>query len=336
MVAPGADASRVQLAWEGVHGVQVGETGDLVLRTDLGDVLQKRPRVYQETASGSTEVAAKYVIGAGNRVRFELARYDHRKPLIIDPLIAYSTYLGATSFDYGYGIAVDATGAAYVTGMTTSSDFPLVGQIGGILNVSTNAFITKLSPAGTSIVYSTYLGGSGSGNDWGLTIAVDSHGAAYVAGMTTSPSFPVVSPVQATHATGTAWDAFVSKLSPAGSSLVYSTFLGGTSDEEAHGIAVDGTGAAYITGWTASANFPTAFAYQSANRGGYDAFVTKLSPAGSSFGYSTYLGGADEDKAYGIAVDAAGSAYVTGSTFSADFPTAAAYEAAAAGEAMHL
>ena len=187
MVAPGADPRQVQLAWEGVDGVWVNAAGDLVLRTGLGEVVQKRPRVYQETASGRTEIAAKYVLAPGRRVGFAMARYDRRKPLIIDPALVYSTYLGGSSSDQAYGIAVDSAGSAYVTGSTGSSNFPLQSAVKNTLG-SQDVFVTKLSASGNSLLYSTYLGGGG--NDKGLAIAVDSAGSAYVTGSTLATDFP--------------------------------------------------------------------------------------------------------------------------------------------------
>ncbi len=185
--------------------------------------------------------------------------------------------------------------------------------------------MTKLTPAGNALVYSTYLGGSG--YDYGYGIAVDAAGSAYVTGMTRSTNFPTQSPYQATYQGGV-HDAFVTKLTPAGNALVYSTYLGGSGNDEGYGIAVDGAGSAYVTGYTGSTNFPTQSPYQATYQGGNrDAFVTKLTPAGNALVYSTYLGGSGDDGGHGIAVDAAGSAYVTGNTTSTNFPTQSPYQA---------
>ena len=212
---------------------------------------------------------------------------------------------------------MDAAGSAYVTGSTGSSDFPTVSPVQATLGGYHDAFVTKLSVAGSSLLYSTYL--AGNRDDDATGIAVDAAGQAYVTGQTLSTNFPTVNPVQATF--GGSTDAFVTKLSAAGSSLLYSTYLGGNSDESGNGIAVDAAGSAYVTGSTGSSNFPTVNPVQTTNRNG-DAFVTKLSAAGSSLLYSTYLGGSGGEGGDGIAVDAAGSAYVTGVTDSTDFPTA--------------
>jgi uncharacterized protein (TIGR03437 family) len=325
VVAPGADPNRIQVAYEGAESLRVETGGDLVLRTALGEVRQQKPRVYQEIGGKRLEVKARYTMVARNRVSFELAHYDRTRELRIDPLVlVYSTYLGGSGGDGGAGIAVDATGSAYITGWTTSTNFPTQSPYQAAFQGSTDAFVTKLSPAGNALVYSTYLGGNG--NDWVNGIAVDGMGSAYVTGYTNSTNFPTQSPYQATFQ-GTQ-DAFVTKLAPAGNALAYSTYLGGSGEDHAYAIAVDASGSAYVTGWTGSANFPTKSAFQTALQGGTrDVFVTKLTAAGNALVYSTYLGGSANDAAYGIAVAGTGSAYVTGWTYSTNFPTRSAYQA---------
>jgi len=240
--------------------------------------------------------------------------------------LVYSTYLGGSGEDYGSGIAVDAAGSAYVTGDTRSQNFPTANAYQGAFGGVNDAFVTKLSAAGSALVYSTYLGGDG--GDRGSGIAVDAAGNAYVTGRAGSADFPTANAYQGAFGGG---DAFVTKLNAAGSGLVYSTYLGGSGDDWGYGIAVDAAGSAYVTGQTNSTNFPTANAYQGALGGGEDAFVTKLNAAGSALVYSTYLGGGADDWGNGIAVDAAGSAYVTGFTESQNFPTANAYQGAFGG-----
>ena len=236
--------------------------------------------------------------------------------------LVYSTYLGGNDYDYGYGIAVDGVGSAYVTGETISADFPTATPFDENFNGGfRDAFVTKLSPGGNNLVYSTYLGGSAA--DYGRAIAVDEGGSAHVTGWTGSANFPTATPFDSSY--NMLNDAFVTKLSPAGTSLVYSTFLGGNSYDEGHAIAVDGVGSAYVTGLTSSSDFPTTTPFDSTSNG-YDAFVTKLSPAGNSLVYSTYLGGNNTDVGNAIAVDGAGSAYVTGYTSSSDFPTASPFD----------
>jgi hypothetical protein len=236
--------------------------------------------------------------------------------------LVYSTYLGGTGSDEGFGIAVDS-GNAYVTGYTASTNFPYVNAYMNDPDGSTHdAFVTKLSTSGSSLVYSTYLGGTGS--DGGFGIAVDS-GNAYVTGYTASTNFPREDAYMS-DPDGSLYDAFVTKLSTSGSSLIYSTYLGGTGSDQGRAIAVDNAGRAYVTGYTASTNFPSLDAYMNDPDGStHDAFVTKLSTSGSALIYSTYLGGTGSDQGYGIAVNDVGNAYVVGFTASANFPTANAY-----------
>ncbi len=252
--------------------------------------------------------------------------------------LLYSTYLGGSGGDAGVGIAVDTAGDAYVTGNTTSTDFPthdpLQPKFAGANGTSGagNAFVAKLNPAGSALLYSTYLGGSG-GGDVGQGIAVDSAGDAYVTGFTFSLDFPTHDPLQPKNGGAgggvNGGNAFVAKLNPAGSALLYSTYLGGSSNDSGQGIAVDTAGDAYVTGYTDSRDFPTHNPLQRKFAGGRsnvgfavgDAFVAKLNPAGSALVYSTYLGGRGFDAGQGIALDTAGDAYVTGNTTSTDFPT---------------
>jgi beta-propeller repeat-containing protein len=249
--------------------------------------------------------------------------------------LVYSTYLGGSGHEGGSDIAVDTLGNAYVTGSTNSLDFPttlgafqpvFAGGIGPLPGPS-DAYVTKLNPTGSGLVYSTYLGGSG--NDFGSGIATDADGNAYVTGRTDSRLFPTTpgafQPVFALTGGGLFdYNAFVTKLDPTGCSLVYSTYLGGNGHDQGLAIAIDRPGNAYVTGSSVSTNFPTTpGAFQPVSRGAGDGFVTKLDPTGSSLVYSTYLGGTDIDAGYAIAVGAAGDAYVTGITFSIDFPTTA-------------
>jgi uncharacterized delta-60 repeat protein len=248
---------------------------------------------------------------------FELASYDENYPLFIDPTIIYSTYLGGSGSDEGTSIAVDSSGNAYVTGYLQSSDFPTASPIYGTNSGSLDVFITKIDASGTSLVYSTYLGGNSS--DSGNGIAVDASGNVYVAGHTSSSNFPTVNAIDGTYYYS---DAFVTKIDASGSSLLYSTYLGGDATEFATGIAVDTSGNAYVTGDTRSTNFPTASPIYGTNSGGSDAFVTKIDASGTSLAYSTYLGGVGTESSRGIAVDASGNAYVFGNTTSTNFPTA--------------
>ncbi len=234
--------------------------------------------------------------------------------------LVYSTYLGGGGFERITDIVVDASGNAYLTGVTGSPDFPTVGSIqayGG----SGDGFVTKLNAAGSALVYSTYLGGSG--RDRGLGIVVGTSGNAYVSGRTRSTDFPTVSAFQTAHGGGIL-DAFATKLNAAGSAMVYSTYLGGSARDIGEDIAVDAFSNAYVAGGTFSADFPTVSSIQ-AFGGVRDAFVTKLNPTGSALIYSTYLGGSGDDGSRAIAVSASG-VYLTGNTGSTDFPTVSAFD----------
>jgi beta-propeller repeat-containing protein len=328
VVAPGADPARIRLGFDGARKMRVDAHGDLLVETTGGAVRWQKPVVYQETSGARKQIEGKYLLRRGHQVGFEVASYDATKPLIIDPTLVYSTYLGGSGDDTGFGIAVDSSGNAYVTGQTGSTDFPTTAGTfqPALAGGGTDAFVTKLNAAGNGLVYSTYLGGSGP--DEAIGIAVDSSGNAYVTGMTFSTDFPTTAGAFQTANAGIS-DVFVTKLNAAGNGLVYSTYLGGSNLDSifdgGSGIAIDSSGNAYVTGYTFSTNFPTtAGAFQTAFGGGaWDAFVTKLNAAGTGLVYSTYLGGNGTDTGSGVAVDSSGNAYVTGGTSSTDFPTTA-------------
>jgi uncharacterized repeat protein (TIGR01451 family) len=329
VVAPGADPKQIQVAYEGVESLEVEAGGDLVLRTALGEVRQQQPRVYQEIGGTRVEVGARYAIVARNRVSFQLAKYERKRELRIDPVVlVYSTYLGGSGDDYASGIAVDAAGSAYVTGYTKSTNFPTQSPYQatyqGADSYATDVFVTKLNAAGTALLYSTYLGGTQSQSASG--IAVDGNGAAYVAGYTTSADFPHTPgafqtggpPLSSTNV------GFVSKLNATGSALSYSTFIGsgsGNNETYAYAIAVDAAGFAYVTGKTGDWGLPTSVtAVQRQVKGGSDAFVIKLNVTGTGEVYGTLLGGSQDDGANGIAVDSSGNAFLAGVSASSDFP----------------
>ena len=323
VVAPGADPKTIVLGFQGTDKLEIDAQGDLVLHAAGGSVRQKKPFIYQEIDGIRREIEGAYILKSANQVGFKLAAYDRGQPLIIDPVLLYSTYLGGSGVDAGRAIAVDTSGNAYVTGETLSLDFPTtLGAFqttfaGGV--VLGDAFVTKLNPTGSGVVYSTYLGGSG--EDQGLGIAVDNIPNAYVTGRTNSTDFPTTpGAFDTTHNEGE--DAFVTKLDPTGSALVYSTYLGGRAQDSGNGIAVDGASNAYVIGTTISVDFPTtAGAFDTMLDNG-DAFVTKLNATGSApLVYSTFLGGSGNDFGNAIALDPTGDAYLTGQTSSPDFPT---------------
>jgi hypothetical protein len=333
VVAPGTDPSAITLSLVGADRMQIDQTGELVLQTRAGEVRWHKPVVYQEVGGKRQMVDGRFVRKSKRAVGFAVGAYDPNRKLIIDPVLVYSTYLGGTLSDYPFGIAVDSAGNAYITGWTNSTDFPTAGAIQSSFGgSSSDCFVTKLNAAGNALVYSTYLGGTG--GDEALAIAVDSVGNAYVTGDTASANFPKVSAFQTTLRG--AGNAFVSKLNAAGNALLYSTYFGGSANLElGYGIAVDSAGNAYLVGTTDAANFPTKNALQAAYGGNHDGFVAKLNTTlsgNASLVYSTYLGGANLDYARAIVVDASGNAYVTGVTFSANFPVSAgAFQTALAG-----
>ena len=319
IVAPGANPSAVSMIAVGAKGLSLDEAGDLVVAMKDGEVMLHKPVAYQEIHGTRREVPTSYLLTAENQFSFQVGVYDHSQPLVIDPVLTYSTLVGGSGRDHADAIAVDSSGNAYITGGTDSSDFPTAGAFqGSLLNSSFgNAFVTKLNATGSALVYSTYLGGTGGEN--GTGIAVDSAGNAYVSGSTGSTDFPTTSGAFQT----TPGSSYVAKLNASGSALVYATYLGNGGGVTANSIAVDSSGEAFVTG-TASRGFlpTTAGAFQTSPTAGFNAFVTKFNSAGTALVYSTYLGGSFfVTQGNDIAIDSAGSAYVTGSTFDGAFPT---------------
>ncbi|NOY85590.1 MAG: choice-of-anchor D domain-containing protein, partial [Nitrospirae bacterium] len=339
---------------EGIQGLKVNANGELEVLLGNGKLIQRSPYIYQEINGQRVEIEGAFELidkidpaKSAYGYRFELAAYDKSRPLVIDPILDYSTFLGGSdNSEAGIDIAVDSAGNAYVTGTTLSADFlstslwpaapsptTLQSELAGGIDI----FVTKFNATGTAILYSTFLGGSG--DDEVKGIALDTSGNVYITGKTLSSDFPLQAAIQTTRGGGT--DAFVAKIDVSGSNLIYSTYLGGGASDISHGIAVDSSGFAYLTGETSSNDFPT----NSPNNApfqpnlagassGIDAFISKIDPAGTALVYSTYLGGSIQDYAYAIAVDAQGNAYVTGTTASLNFPTSsnpAPYQGSKAG-----
>jgi hypothetical protein len=321
IVAAGADPSSIKLSVDGARKMRLDERGDLVLNIGGGEIRQRKPFVYQEVNGVKKQIATQYVLRGKSQIGFKVAEYDITRLLVIDPVLSYSTYLGGSGADLARGIAVDRHGKAYVTGQTSSLNFPTRAggfqtAFGGLQDV----FVTKLNETGSALVYSTYLGGLDF--EIGRGIDIDADGNAYVTGNTLSTNFPITAGAFQT-VFGGGQDAFVTKLNATGSGLVYSTYLGGLDVDNGLGIAVGRFGNAYLTGNTESTDFPTtAGAVQTTFGGLQDAFVTKLNNTGSALVFSTYLGGSGSDSGLSIAARF-GSAYVTGSTASSNFPTTA-------------
>jgi len=323
-VAPNADPRVIALSFEGADRLRLNDRGDLSISTPGGEVIERAPIVYQEVDGRRRDLSGRYVRRGARQVGFEVAGYDPRIPLVIDPVLVYSTYLGGNGVDLGGGIAVDSSGNTYVAGQTSSTNFPTTaGAFQTSYAGGTDAFVAKLNASGTALVYSTYLGGSGT--DVGAGIAVDSSSNAYLIGYTQSTDFPITPGAFQTTFGGGVHNAFVTKLNASGSALIYSTYLGGSGDDQGRDIALDSLGDACLTGLATSANFPTTpGAFQTTFGGGAGGFVTKVNSTGTGLVYSTYLAGSpDSGEAEGIAVDSSGNAYVTGSTYSTNFSTTA-------------
>ena len=334
-LAPGTNPAPIRWRYTGVDCLTLDALGNLqiTLPPRLGPdghllapvtITEQAPRAWQEIGGQQPAVAARFTLAPDGSVGFALGRYDQSRPLIIDPAFVYSTYLGGSSNDQGLAIAASAAGEAFATGTTYSSDFPMANPYQPTFHGNRDVYVTKLNPAGSALVYSTYIGGTCADEAYG--IAVDAAGNAYLTGITCSSDYPLQNAFQPTWRGGV-WDAFVTKLNAAGDALVYSTFLGGTLSEEAYGIAVDSAGRATVVGYTHSLDFPLQNPFQPTVSGVWDAFVTRFTPAGTALVYSTYLGGSGYERARAVAVDGAGNAFVTGETDSTNFPTQNAYQA---------
>jgi hypothetical protein len=376
VLAPGSSPKQIELAFEGADHARIDpQSGDLVLDSGGSGVRFQKPLIYQidrESSTGEREIKrpvdGEYTLEAGNHIGFKVGAYDSAKPLVIDPVLSFFTYLGGMLTDFALHVAADSTGV-YVTGVTVSPDFPTASPFSSNLHATfcgssrgfpcPDAFVTKFKPDGSGILYSTYLGGSGS--DIGLGIAVDSNQQAYVVGETESTNFPTTTSGFQNTAPSKLARAFLTKLNSSGSLLLYSTFLGGTpgsrgagndlvNDTAALGVAVDGAGHAYLAGYTRSNSLPSTAGVVQPSAGGNsgaggvqchssasgqvipcsDGFVAKFDTTASGSGsllYATYLGGSYYDVATGIGIDSTGNAYVVGATLSDDFPVVSAFQA---------
>lgn len=325
VVQPGVDPNIISLGFEGADELKVDAQGELVLNAGGGEIRQRKPFIYQDVDGARREVAGSYKLKDKNTVGFDLADYDTSKPLVIDPVLVYSTFLGGANVDVGSDITIDASGNAYVVGTTQllilPGTFPTTaGAFDTTHNGIQDAFVTKINSTGSALIYSTFLGGSDL--DSAAAIAVDATGNAYVTGSTSSTDFPTTAGAfDNTHNSLPGSDAFVTKLNASGSALVYSTYLGSLEQDAGSGIAVDTSGNAYVGGDTRSSGFPTtpgAFDTTHNPNDDPEIFVTKLNPTGSALVYSTFLGISSGGS---LALDASGNVYVTGSSSSAAYPT---------------
>jgi PKD repeat protein len=334
ILSAGADPTGVVFTYRGVSRITIQEDGTLDLETPRGVLHEAAPVSYQELGGEKVLVSCQYTLLGDRRVRVTVGDYDPAYPLVIDPVLDYSTFLGGNADETGYGIAVDDTGCAYITGTTESTNFPRKASFDWTKNGWADIFVTKLTSDGTDLVYSTYIGGSR--DDIGYDIAVDDAYQAHLTGSTSSPDFPLVSPLIEDQVCSQA-DAFVLSLSEDGSEIRYSTLLGGTLTDVGRGIALDPDDDynPVVTGYTYSSDFPVENPYQDGTHCsegarstlGADAFITKLifDGASTTLAYSTYLGGCDDDKAFAVALDSSGNPLVTGYTRSWNFPVEAPF-----------
>jgi hypothetical protein len=323
IVAPGASPKPVKLHFAGASKLKLNADGDLQIIGNNGEIAFHKPIVYQEKAGQREPVDGRFKLMANNTVGFALGDYDRSREVVIDPILSYSTYLGGSdNFNFA---TVGPGGEVYLlAGNYTAPQAGFSPTYGAYGEGSDQIVVLKLNPAGTAVVYIAAFGNHNGPYlyDAGIELAVDTAGNAYIAGEAgIGDNFPTTPGAFQRVNKATGYTAFVTKLNPTGSDLVYSTLLGGTSDDYATSIAIDPSGNAYVTGYAGSPDFPiTSGAFQTVNKSGGDCFVTKLNASGSALIYSTFLGGSQIDQASGIVLDSAGEAYVAGSTDSSDFP----------------
>lgn len=329
VVAPNGAATKIRLSFDGADRVRVDPDGNLVVSAAGREIRQPRPYAYQDIDGVRREIASRYEIVGKTDARITTGEYNRHRILTVDPVLFYSTYLGGSDRE-GFDdevIAVDRAGNVYITGSTVSTDFPAVGGLNSSYSGNSDAFVTKYDSRG-ALVYSSYLGGSGA--DEGIAVAVDVFGEAYVAGATQSSDFPITPGTIDTVCT--VWPdgqcggrGFVTKLDPTGTTLAYSTLLGGADaagyPTVATSIALDNEFNAFVAGETGAGLPASPGAYQTTVNGRFDAFVAKLNSAGTSLAFVSYLGGTFDEGDVRLAVDQFGSMYVTGTTYSSDFPT---------------
>ena len=321
-VAPGADPGAIRMRYEGASEVVVEEEGKAVrVRAGRSSLREQGLRCFQEHAGKPRDVPCKYQ-SRGTEIGVVVGSYDQKLPLVIDPEINWSSYLGGSANDFSVDLAVDDSGNVYLVGQTHSFDFPSTGGFDTTTD-GYDAFVTKVNADGSTLAWSSYLGGSG--YDFAGGVAVDADGAVYVAGTTTSADFPTGGGFDTTY--GGDYDAFVTKVDASGSSLTWSSYLGGSLDDRGESLIVDAGKNAYVVGYTQSPDFPSSGGFDTTLGSVQDAFVTKVDASGSSLAWSSYLGGSSSgESGDDVAVDTGGNVYVTGFTGSDDFPTMGGFD----------
>lgn len=340
-IQAGADPAQIQFEVNGVDQCELDAEGNLLLTLGSQQFHLQSPSVYQQSNNQRMVVNGSYVLTDSKHFAFKVASYDPKSPLVIDPVLIYSTYLGSSDDEAITGLAVDSVGSLYVGGFAQSVDFPVTSP-GPLASGNDHAFVAKLDPTGSYLVYADYIGGSSM--DLGYALTIDAEDDVYLAGSTSSNNFPTVNAYQATNLGS--YNTFLTEISADGASILYSTYLGGNGSDWLSAVAIDAVSDVYLTGYTSSTNFPMVNAYQSTvspNQGGnygFNGFVTKFEPGGSSLAYSTYIGGssnvqysvcdcwgAPESVIVGLALDSSENAYIAGNTNTYNFPTTSgAYE----------
>ncbi|MDP3980958.1 MAG: SBBP repeat-containing protein [Chlamydiota bacterium] len=324
-IMPGADPSDLILTYENIEGLSLTREGELLVMTKEKDIVlrHRSPFIYQEIGGQKIAREGTFIILNNYSFGFRITSYNKKYPLIIDPVIVFSSYLGGSDLDRSYAVTVDSSGYAYITGETLSSNFQEQKMLPpGYETLGWHVFVSKIDVARGKLVYTTYFGGSD--DDAGYDIEVDKTGCVYVTGKTYSNDFTTVNPIQSNNAGGK--DAFVTKLSPSGDTILFSTYLGGDDEDCSCGMALDSGGNVCVVGYTYSNNFPTRDPLQENNAGGFDVFITKILSSGKDIIYSSYYGGSLFDHGKDIAFDKYDNMYVTGYTWSSDFPLENPYQ----------
>ncbi len=326
IVHPGADIKQIRIRYEGAEGLEIDDSGNLVIKNSIEDVIDGGILIYQDMEDCRRLVEGSFVKFNDLEYGFKISDdYNHQEILVIDPtvMLGYSTLVGSSaSSEDGYGVAADIAGNVYITGHTYSSTFPVTpGTFDTSFSGTVDAFVFKLNLNGSELNYSTFIGGFSFDNSY--DIAVDPNGNTFITGTTRSTDFPTTKGAfQETKSSVFEYDAFITKLNHNGTALLYSTYIQGGNNEYGQAIAIDSSGNAFVTGETVSTDFPTTNgSYKQSNSGNTDVFVLKMNQTGDGLIYSTYVGGSSQDNGYGIVIDNIGNAFVTGGTRSSDFPT---------------